>query len=162
MKQTQHVFEKPPETVLEKHLGRHLLVEFYNCDRRVLDNVEMIDLYMNQAALASGATIVQSNFHRFEPWGVSGVVVIAESHLAIHTWPEYGYASVDLYTCGDSVDPMVAYEDLKIKLGAKAVEIQLLSRGDMRTIRGHLAQEAAEIQSIPQAQLKAVKGGVAR
>ncbi len=74
---------------------------------------------MRQAAEEAGATIVDSSFHRFLPHGISGVVVIAESHLAIHTWPEYGYAAIDLFTCGDEVNPWKAFEFLRIKFDAK-------------------------------------------
>jgi S-adenosylmethionine decarboxylase len=122
-------------------LGRHLLVEFYNCDPNMLDNTAGIEAHMNEAARACGATIVQSVFHRFSPWGVSGVVVISESHLAIHTWPEHGYASVDLYTCGDTVDPMVACEYLRKALNARSIEFQAIRRGDMSTIRMRLQGE---------------------
>ncbi len=116
-------------------LGRHLLVEFYGCQPETLDSVTAIETHMNAAALACGATIVQSTFHRFEPWGVSGVVVISESHLAIHTWPEYGYASVDLYTCGAHVEPLAAYEHLRLMLGAQQAEIQQIQRGNLGYIR---------------------------
>lgn len=95
------------------YLGRHLLAEFYDCNSNVLNNPALIERLMKEAAEACGATIVQSCFHRFNPHGVSGVVVIAESHLTIHTWPENGYASVDLYTCGEACDPKVAFEYLR-------------------------------------------------
>jgi len=96
-----------------KSLGRHIIAEFYDCDREILDNIGSIEFHMNQAARETGATIVNSSFHRFPPYGVSGVVVISESHLAIHTWPEYGYAAVDLFTCGEQVDPWKAFSYLK-------------------------------------------------
>lgn len=124
-------------------LGRHLLVEFYNCDQPILDDVNLVDLHMNAAARACGATVVTSNFHRFEPWGVSGVVVISESHLAIHTWPEYRYASVDLFTCGGDVDPSVALEYLKEKFGAREVEVNKLYRGDLTRIKERLESDPA-------------------
>ena len=139
-------------------LGRHLLVEFYNCNPQELDNVAGIEKHMNDAAIACGATIVQSSFHRFEPWGVSGVVVISESHLAIHTWPEYGYASVDLYTCGDEVDPMAAYEHLRVMLEAKETEMQFLKRGNLSLIKERL--EANLMQGNEAAPADLVKGGV--
>lgn len=120
-------------------LGRHLLVEFYNCNPVILNDVRLIETLMNEAAVSCGATIVQSSFHRFQPHGVSGVVVIAESHLAIHTWPEYSYASVDLFTCGDSMDPMLAYNALKTALQAKAAEIQKINRGNLELIQKRLA-----------------------
>lgn len=96
-----------------KSLGRHIIAEFYDCDKEILDNIDAIEFYMKQGAYETGATIVNSSFHRFLPYGVSGVVVISESHLTIHTWPEYGYAAVDLFTCGDHVDPWKAFSYLK-------------------------------------------------
>ncbi len=112
-----------------KALGRQILVEFYGCEARVLDDVETIARHMRQAALVAGATIVKDVFHHFNPQGVSGTVVIAESHLAIHTWPEYGYAAVDLFTCGETVDPWRAFAYLKEALGATNVSSTELRRG---------------------------------
>jgi S-adenosylmethionine decarboxylase proenzyme len=126
---------------MQKALGSHLLVEFYNCSQERLNDLWFIEKSMNEAAEACGATIVESCFHRFMPHGVSGVVVIAESHLAIHTWPEYGYASVDLYTCGDTVDPMRAFEVLKSSLEASTAEIQKINRGHMKVIQSQLAKQ---------------------
>jgi S-adenosylmethionine decarboxylase proenzyme len=117
-----------------KSLGRHVLVEFYGCDADRLNSVELIERSMKEAALNSGATIVESVFHLFSPHGVSGVVVIAESHLAIHTWPEYQYAAVDLFTCGDSVDPWVAFEYLKEALKAENMFTMEMRRGQLHHV----------------------------
>ncbi len=86
---------------------------------------------MVEGAKRCGATIVQQNFHMFNPYGVSGVVILAESHFAIHTWPEYGYAAVDLFTCGGNCKPEVAYEFVKDALGAGASFYSELNRGLM-------------------------------
>ena len=75
-------------------LGNHILVEFMNCDPHIMNDVSAIERDMVAAAQKAGATVINSTFHHFSPYGVSGVVVIQESHLAIHTWPEYGYAAV--------------------------------------------------------------------
>ncbi len=83
---------------------------------------------MQRAATASGTTIVTSVFHPFFPQGISGVVVIEESHLSIHTWPEYGYAAVDFFTCGDGI-PERAHEVLKAGLEAKVSEVMFVNRG---------------------------------
>ncbi len=112
-------------------LGRHILAEFFNCDVQILNDVEKVELYMKRAAIECGATIVNSVFHIFNPHGVSGVVVIAESHLAIHTWPEYGYAAVDVFTCGDSVDPWIATKVLQAYLGAESIKTVELNRGEL-------------------------------
>jgi S-adenosylmethionine decarboxylase len=112
-----------------KILGRHLIVEYSECDKRNLDDVRLLEEGMCEAVRRSGATIVRSVFHRYNPQGVSGVVVIAESHISIHTWPEYGYAAVDFFTCGESVDPYKAHEYLASVLGAGSANIQELKRG---------------------------------
>lgn len=108
--------------------GRHLLVEYYDCDKSMLDNLEAIEALFIKAAKAADASIVQSTFHRFAPQGVSGVVVIEESHLSIHTWPEHGYAAVDFYTCGAS-DPEKAHPVLCDGLGSKRFEMMVINRG---------------------------------
>lgn len=112
-----------------EQLGRHILVEYYNCDKEILKNHEIIENHMKQAAIEANATIVTSCFHKFNPWGVSGAVIIQESHLTIHTWPEYGYASVDLFTCGDSVNPWHAFKYLEIALKADRSESTEVARG---------------------------------
>jgi S-adenosylmethionine decarboxylase len=112
-----------------KILGQHLLVEFYDCNRAVLNSQSLIRTHMEEAAITSNATIVQSVFHTFNPHGVSGVVVIAESHLAIHTWPEYNYAAVDLFTCGTGVNPYAAFEYLKDSLEAAHFTTREFHRG---------------------------------
>lgn len=113
-------------------LGQQILADFYGCDVNILNNEEMIKLIMCEAALVSGATIVNHTFHKFSPHGVSGAVIIAESHLAIHTWPEYGFAAVDLFTCGDTIMPDACYHFLKERLKAKDASMMELKRGIMR------------------------------
>ena len=119
------------------HLGQHVLAEFFECDPNILNNVTLVEKLMLEAALECGATVVQKCFHMFNPYGVSGVVIIAESHLAIHTWPELGYAAVDLFTCGDKCDPKVSYEYLKKMFNSKDASYTELKRGiiDEETLR---------------------------
>ncbi len=113
----------------EHALGQHILVEFYDCSPEELDDVVHIERSMVQAAEEANATIINTSFHHFSPYGVSGVVVIQESHLSIHTWPEYGYASVDIFSCGDTVDPWAAYKSLKVSLKAQNGSTMELRRG---------------------------------
>jgi S-adenosylmethionine decarboxylase len=120
-----------------KTLGKALAVEFYNCNREILDNVDLVEKLLKEAALKANATIVESVFHRFSPYGVSGVVVISESHLAIHTWPEYGYAAVDIFTCGTHVDPWVACRYLEEQFQAEYAEASEMRRGLMESIMKH-------------------------
>ena len=117
-------------------LGRQVIVEYYNCDPIMLNNIAHVKQAMRKAASACGATIVQEVFHLFNPHGVSGVVVIAESHLAIHTWPEYGYAAVDLFTCGDEINPEIAFEHLRDALGAGTYSILEFKRGILEVAQG--------------------------
>lgn len=116
-------------------LGRHIIVEYYNCKSEVLNSVVLIQQSMEEAARKSGATIINATFHHFSPYGVSGVVVIQESHLAIHTWPEYGYASVDLFTCGGTVDPWVAYDHLKSALESDQGSAVEMRRGELNLLK---------------------------
>jgi len=116
-------------------LGRHILAEFYNCNEEIINDHTLIEKYMIDAAEKANATVVKSCFHMFNPWGVSGVVVIQESHLTIHTWPELGYASVDLFTCGDEVNPWIALEHLKEMLQAEKTETIEVPRGMVDKIK---------------------------
>ncbi len=110
-------------------LGRHILAELYGCDSTVLNDRQQIEVIFVDAALKAGAEVREVAFHKFSPHGVSGVVVISESHLTIHTWPEYGYAAVDVFTCGDRVDPWVACDYIKEMLKAEHIFANELKRG---------------------------------
>ena len=109
-------------------LGRHLLAEFYDCETDALNDPGQIERLMNEAARLSGATVVQSVFHMFSPHGVSGVVVVEESHLAVHTWPEHSYAAVDYFSCGE-VDCDAAVRYLADHLAPSRVETKEVPRG---------------------------------
>jgi S-adenosylmethionine decarboxylase len=115
-------------------LGRHLLIELQDCDKEALNNLGFIRDAMISAAVDCGAVVLGDSFHRFSPQGVSGVVVIAESHLSVHTWPEYGYAAVDIFTCGTTVEPEKAAEALIEKLGAKDHSLMEIPRGLLVTV----------------------------
>jgi S-adenosylmethionine decarboxylase len=119
-------------------LGRHLLMELEDCNEEILNDLETLKAAMLAAADEAGATVLGESFHRFAPYGISGVVVIAESHLFIHTWPEYGYAAADIFTCGTSVQPEKAAELLVEKLGARKHTVQEIQRGIGVTERARL------------------------
>jgi S-adenosylmethionine decarboxylase len=110
-------------------LGRHLLLELFDCDAETINSLEAVKTAMVEAAKAAQATIVDVVFHEFNPFGISGVVVIAESHLAIHTWPEYRYAAVDVFSCGDVLQPQAAADHLVAELGAARASVVELQRG---------------------------------
>ncbi|MUK90613.1 S-adenosylmethionine decarboxylase proenzyme [Ornithinibacillus sp. L9] len=133
-----------------KALGRHVLIEYYGCPSEIIEKNALIEKLMREAADYSGATIVDSVFHHFNPYGVSGAVIIAESHLTIHTWPEYGFASVDVYTCGDSVSPWKAVDYLSEKLQAKKTESFEVPRGMVDKIRQFAERDIREVSVKPE------------
>ena len=121
-----------------KALGRQIMVEFFDCDRELLNDERFIGEVMKEAAVRCGATIVETVFHTFNPHGISGVVVIAESHLTIHTWPEYGYAAVDLFTYGEEINPEIAFDFLEEKLKAGSFSVVEMLRGLIKVKDGKL------------------------
>jgi S-adenosylmethionine decarboxylase len=110
-------------------LGRHLLLELFDCDSDAINNLESVKAALVEAAKRAQATIVDVVFHEFNPFGVSGVVVIAESHLSIHTWPEYRYAAVDIFSCGDVLQPEVAANYLVEEFKAERTSVVDVQRG---------------------------------
>jgi S-adenosylmethionine decarboxylase proenzyme len=110
-------------------LGQQFVAELYGCDPATLDDAAAIEASLVRAAEAAGATVLGKLLHRYKPQGVSGVVVIAESHLAIHTWPEFGYAAVDLFTCGEGLHPARCFEVLKESLRAGSSSVTEIQRG---------------------------------
>ncbi len=112
-------------------LGEHILAEFYECDIEAINDVRIVEESLLEAAAIAKATVIGSSFHLFEPYGVSGVLVISESHFAIHSWPEYAYAAVDIFTCGDTVEPMEAFFYLKRRFGTKNATYRVVQRGEL-------------------------------
>jgi S-adenosylmethionine decarboxylase len=111
-----------------KTLGRHLIAEYYGCEAEVLDDPEGVMGHMKEAARICGATVVGEASHRFSPCGVSGTVLIAESHLSVHTWPRQRYVAVDIFTCG-GLDPRPGFEYLGEAFAASSLRVQEILRG---------------------------------
>jgi S-adenosylmethionine decarboxylase len=112
-------------------LGKHVLLELWELE--ALNNEEWVRRILLQAAEEARCTVVSQAFHRFAPQGVSGVVVIAESHISIHTWPELGYAAVDIFTCGDRAMPELAAKFLVENMHAGQHSMRVLDRGIPQT-----------------------------
>jgi S-adenosylmethionine decarboxylase proenzyme len=108
-----------------------VLIDLYECDPERLLDAEKIRECLIGAANLMGAEVVGQSFHTFKPWGVSGTVTIAESHLAVHTWPEYNFAAVTFETCGQRMDHRKAYRYLIEFFGSKSPKITLQKRGFM-------------------------------
>lgn len=110
-------------------IGHHYIAEASGCKSEVIGRVEAVEQILVRAAEVAGVQVWSISFHRFNPNGVSGVVVISESHLAVHTWPEYGYAALDIFTCGGSAKPEKAVWWALKEFGATDVHITEVTRG---------------------------------
>lgn len=135
-------------------LGRHITIEYYDCAPDLLLDKDRVETIMLKAAQKSGATIVSSSFHQFEPQGVSGVVIIAESHFTIHAWPEHNYAAVDIFTCADNIDLDTAIHCLETQFSSRQVIISSdLNRGLLKPVgdsgKAHSDKKVMEKQTIP-------------
>jgi S-adenosylmethionine decarboxylase len=112
-----------------RELGRHYVFELFGCNTKALDDIERVEQAMVKGAVEAGATVVEKVFHKFAPQGVTGVVIIAESHLSIHTWPELGYAALDIFTCASKTKPMKAFDAIAEVLKPKSSTMLELKRG---------------------------------
>lgn len=125
-------------------LGTHLLVELRDCNPEILKDLTRVKNALVSAAIEAKATIVDISFHEFNPFGISGMVVIAESHLSIHTWPEYSYAAVDIFTCGDIIKPEVAAAFLIKKFESKSPSIVEIKRGILSHVNEKLPHKVSD------------------
>lgn len=130
-----------------KALGTHLLLELFSCREHVLNDVQFIEETLLEAARRGNATIIQSFFHHFSPYGVSGVVVISESHIAIHTWPEHGFAAIDVFTCGNLLKFDEIESFISQAVGCQTKSVVNLSRGVLPL--AHVNSQAHTLSEAP-------------
>ncbi len=122
---------------MKAHLGNHIIIDYYQCNSDTLSSPELIKDIMEKAADEMGATIITSLYHHFSPLGVSGVTVISESHMAIHTWPEHNFAAIDIFYCGDiDIDAGVKY--LQDRFSSKDYNKREVFRGDKIDLKGKI------------------------
>ena len=119
----------PTKSIDLNALGRHVLLELNDCEQRMLTEVDLLKQTLVDAASEAGALVVETVFHQFSPYGLSGVVVIAESHITIHTWPEYGYAAVDVFTCGQPELADAICATISTKFKAQSTSARAVDRG---------------------------------
>jgi len=117
-----------PEKI-HKAIGHHYIVEASGCDPEIISSVEKVQQILVKAAEIAGAQVWSVSFSKFFPHGVSGVVVISESHISSHTWPEFGYGAMDFYTCGESVNPEKGLNYAVEAFGASSAHITEITRG---------------------------------
>lgn len=110
-------------------MGTHLLVDMYGCPPELLERAEIVSGLLNEVVGRTGLTKLGENVHQFEPYGVTAVILLAESHISIHTWPEQdGSAAVDIFTCGDPSSADRAFEALREKFRPSRLTTQRVSR----------------------------------
>ena len=109
--------------------GRHVIADLSGCDSKIISDVSFIKAIMEEGVIRAGATIINSCFHLFSPSGVSGIILLSESHASTHTWPDKGYVSLDIYTCGSQVFPQIAIDYIAEKLKASFCHITSMERG---------------------------------
>jgi len=120
----QWVTDKPNKL---KHAGIHLIAEFW--DGRIIETEKELKEILAKAVKSANANALKTVVHKFEPQGITGVVLLAESHIALHSWPEYKYLAIDIFTCGDKSTPYKALDYLKKELAPKKVDLQEVERG---------------------------------
>jgi S-adenosylmethionine decarboxylase proenzyme len=130
-------------------LGQHHLMELYSCDASLIDDQEVVRRLMVEGARRSGATVVGEHFHKFAPQGVSGVVILAESHFAVHTWPEHGFVAVDLFGCGNRLDIPACFDFMEREFGAAHSKRVSVRRGEHDEISRHLPAPATNRKTAP-------------
>jgi len=117
-------------TLKIESVGKHILLEFWGA--KGLNSIKIIKKALTQAVDTSGATLLKIELHKFSPQGISGIALIAESHISIHTCPQYQYAAIDIFTCGDKVDPYQAISSLKSTLKPKDIQLLEVKRGVLK------------------------------
>ncbi|MCI5065040.1 adenosylmethionine decarboxylase [bacterium] len=118
-----------PLMELQQPLGRHTLVEYIEADREILSAASLLEPILLEAVRVCGATYIAHQVNQFEPYGASGVVLIAESHLSFHSWPEHGYMAMDLFTCSLEMDPTAAIQYVAERIRAARFTSQVITRG---------------------------------
>ena len=110
-----------------RSVGRHLILELWEC--KDLNTPSVVEQALREATEACRANLLDLKVHTFHPQGVTGVAVVSESHLLVHTWPELNYAAVDVFTCGDSTDPMAVIPVVRKHFAPQRVQVMEIKRG---------------------------------
>ena len=112
--------------------GVHFILELYNCNKSYLNDEDYLKNLLTAASNKSGATLIKLATHKFNPYGVTAIALLAESHISIHTWPQIGYAAVDIFTCGSHTVPQKASDLFVSGLEAKEVDLKKISRNSRK------------------------------
>lgn len=120
---------------MKKSLGYQLTIDFYDCNSTIIDNVDKIKSILETGAKMMNLSIVKTVIHEFSPIGISGVVVIKESHIAIHTWPEHNYVALDFFTCNKSYPLNEGIQWIQKEFEANKIEKTTIQRGFLDKIK---------------------------
>jgi len=134
MARSEECVEKIIRVNASQHkVGLHVILEFNGVDPKKLNNLRFCRESLKEAAIAAGAKIVFVRFHHFNPQGVTGVVGVEESHLSVHTWPEHGFAAIDIFLClnesGEKINPQAAIQVMSVRFQPKFTRLIKISRG---------------------------------
>ena len=110
--------------------GSHIIIDLHDCNGDKLDDADYIRDVLEKAALEARARIIQTVLHRYQPQGVTGICLVAESHLSIHTWPEHGFAAIDIFMCGKEGFPEKAREYIRTALEGREGYVLTIARGE--------------------------------
>ncbi|MCK4665693.1 adenosylmethionine decarboxylase [Candidatus Dependentiae bacterium] len=113
-------------------LGIEILCDFYNCNKEKMSDKNEIEKIIIKAVEESGATIIETKLFLFSPYGLTGLIIITESHFSIHTWPEHGYIAIDYFTCNEKLDLSKTIEILKNYFEPENIDIKKISRGEIQ------------------------------
>lgn len=129
----------------QKHLGKHLVLDAWRSPAELLNDKEFVQRAVEEAVAVCGATLIELCVHQFSPYGVTATATLAESHMAVHTWPEHGYVGADIFFCGEG-NPETAIEKLVELFQARDVKIRRLNRGIQPQIEADdLLNDASEL-----------------
>jgi S-adenosylmethionine decarboxylase len=128
-------------------IGVHLVADLRGVSASKISKLPLMKEIMESAVKSGGLTKIRSHYHQFSPTGVSGVILLAESHLSFHTWPEYGFVALDIFTCGPTENAEAAFEYIIDKLSPVSVEYKKIERGAEfpRGVQKDKSQAAAAI-----------------
>lgn len=110
-------------------LGKLSIIDLIGCEKELIDDLEFVEKELTEASKQCGATIVKATFHAFAPQGITGILAISESHISIHTWPEYDFATVDVFCCNGSIDVDLLGNKLSSIFKAKSIKNRSIDRG---------------------------------
>ncbi len=133
---------------MEKTLGLHILADLYGVDFEKIDHVEDVRALLEGAVKYAGLSKLSSHFHQFHPHGATGVILLEESHISIHTWPEHGYAAIDVYTCGGKEKTFKAMEYILKVLKPKRVDEKVAERGVVPVNQAATNIEKIELETV--------------